>query len=184
MRRALGALALVVLGCADSSPPARPRTVYGGPSGAIGWSAPLGKSDPVPGVDDGAVYAVGTALVIWGDATRGAGGGQGSIGNQAATGDGYLDTHDRGKVEFRFSITPARTGRVTVDGTDYDLANGNLFLVSTRGKPTRIKQLRRELSGMDLEPVYFQALGEKDPEIRAFFKGGPLESEEVDGAKK
>ena len=117
----------------------------------------------------GTAYAVGKAFVVWGDFTRGAGGSGGSIGSQGAEGEGYMDSHDGRKVEFRYAIGDGKTGRVTLDGVDYDLANGNLFLVRADGQRHRVKQLRRDLGGLRLDPEYFKSLAASDAEIRAFF---------------
>jgi hypothetical protein len=57
------------------------------------------------------------------------------------------------------------TGKLTIDGKAYDLADGSLFLVSTRDKGPQVTQLKRDLSGVrvpggGLEELY------RDPEVR------------------
>src|SRR4051794_9936001 len=165
----MACLGLFLLGC-GSTPPT-PAVTFGGPNGTMTWTSPGGQDNPIPGIDYGAVFAVGKALVVWGDATRGAGGRSGSIGSQGAEGDGYLDSHDGRRVEFSYAIEADGTGRVTVDGVDYDLAKGNVFLVRAEGGGSRVKQLRRDLGHLRLDPEYFKSLGRSDAEISAFFTG-------------
>lgn len=57
---------------------------------------------------------------------------------------------------------------MTIDGVDYDLASGNLFLV----RAGLVKQLCRDLGEMRLRPEYFRALATDDAEVRAFFTEG------------
>ena len=163
----MACLGLFLTGCGGKPPNPSPR--FGGPNGTVSWSSP-GESDKlVPGIDRGAVFAVGKALIVWGDVTRGAGGHTGSIGSQGAEGDGYLDSHDGSRVEFSYATGDGETGRVSVDGVDFDLAKGNVFLVRADDGGSRVRQLRRDLGHLRLDPEYFKSLARSDAEISAFF---------------
>src|SRR5215831_15577462 len=63
---------MLVSGCGRTPGPASPD--LGGPSGIITWSSSAGKGDPLPGIDQGSVYHLGTAFVLWIDAPGGGGG--------------------------------------------------------------------------------------------------------------
>jgi hypothetical protein len=63
---------MLVSGCARTPGPASPD--LGGPSGVITWSSSAGKGNPLPGIDQGSVYHLGTAFVLWSDAPGGGGG--------------------------------------------------------------------------------------------------------------
>ena len=163
----MACLGLFLPGCGVK--PTNPSPRFAGSNGTVGWSAAGESDNPVPGIDQGAVFAIGKAFIIWGDATRGSGGRSGNIGSQGAEGDGYLDSHDGHRVEFRYAIEADGSGRVTVDSVDYDLAKGNLFLVRDEGGRNRVRQLRRDLDRLRLDPEYFKSLARSDAEISAFF---------------
>lgn len=170
MMRTVVSLWLCVLasGCGISAAPISP---FGGPDGTVVWDSPVNTKEPVPGIDRGAVHAVGKAFIVWGDHSRGAGGSSHSIGSQGVEGSGYLETDGGGKCEFRYATKDGKTGRVTLDDVDFDLANGNVFLVAAEGNRFRVKQLRRDLGWMKLAPEFFQSFARNDRDIRAFFAG-------------
>jgi hypothetical protein len=157
---------LLVSGCGRTPGPASPD--LGGPSGIITWSASAGKGNPLPGIDQGSVYHLGTAFVLWSDAPGG-GGGSSSSSVQGVKCQGSLLARDRRRVEFRCETRDAKTGQVTINGVTYDLTDGNLFLVSTASDHPQVKQLKRGLTELKFERESLEAFGKNDPDIAGFF---------------
>ena len=161
---------ILVFGCSCTPGPTGPPDL-GGPNGLITWTASAGKDNPLQGVDQGTVYNLGTAFVLWSDAPGGGSGG--SSGNvQGVKYQGGLLARDRRRVEFHGETKDGKTGRVTIDGLTYELADGNLFLVSTEGERSRVKQLKRDISNLKFERESLEAFGRNDPDIAAFFTKG------------
>jgi hypothetical protein len=159
-------LFLFVAGCGRS--PVSPSLYIGGPSGVISWAPPAGTDHPVPGIDYGTVYHVGTAFVVWSDAPGG-GGGSTSSSEEGVKGQGSLLARDGRRVELHCDTKDGKTGPVGVNGIGYDLADGNLFLVRTDGDHCRVKQLRRDVSQWTFEPDNLRAIGPSESAIAQFF---------------
>jgi hypothetical protein len=156
----------LVSGCGRTPAPA--GLDLGGPSGTMTWSLPGGKHNALPGIDQGSVYRMGTVFVVWSDAPGG-GGGSSSGSSQGVKCKGSLVGKDGRRIEFNCETTDGKTGQVTVDGRPYNLADGNLFLVSTAEDQTRTKQLKRALREVKLERESLEAFGRNDPDIVDFF---------------
>jgi hypothetical protein len=75
-------------------------------------------------------------LVLAANGCRGSGGGGGS-----GTYRGQLSAKDRRKIAWSCSTPDGTSGKVVIDGQEFDLTGGSLFLVSTKDKPTRVEQL-------------------------------------------
>jgi hypothetical protein len=146
--------------------PAPANPDVGGPNGLITWM-PAGKENPVPGINQGTVYHLGRAFVLWSDAPGG-GGGNSSSNVQGIKCQGSLVGHG-GRVAFTCETTDGKTGRVTISGVSYDLATGNLFLLSPEGKPSKVKHLKRDLSKLIFERDGLEAFARNDPDITEFF---------------
>jgi hypothetical protein len=157
---------MLVSGCGRTPGPASPD--LGGPSGIITWSSSAGKGNALPGIDQGSVYHLGTAIVLWSDAP---GGGGGSLNSdvQGVKCQGSLLARDRRRVEFHCETKDAKTGQVTIGGATYDLMDGNLFLISTTGDQSQVKQLKRSLTELKFERESLEAFGKNDPDIVGFF---------------
>jgi hypothetical protein len=156
----------LVSSCGHTPPPASPD--LDGPSGIITWSASAGEGKPLPGIDQGSVYHLGTAVVLWSDAPGG-GGGSSNSDVRGVKCQGSLLARDRRRVEFHCETMDAKTGRVTIDGVTYDLMDGNLFLISTAGDQSQVKQLKRSLAALKFERESLEAFGKSDPDIAGFF---------------
>ncbi|MBN1826401.1 MAG: hypothetical protein JW958_09050 [Candidatus Eisenbacteria bacterium] len=117
-------------------------------------------------------------LVVWHDMIRslGSGGGHGGSGSSSSArkteieGD-YQTTDGRG---FRYTCrtTDGITGFVVIDGVEYDLADGCLFLVASHAEGSSVTQLKRELVMPGAPQEMFKALADTDPQIAAFVRGG------------
>ncbi len=67
-------------------------------------------------------------------------------------------------------VTPdGKTGRITINGKEYDLEQGGLFLVSSKGVEIRVLQLRRDLSKARAETESLQRWILADPAVMPFF---------------
>jgi hypothetical protein len=100
-------LFLLVAGCGRS--PAPSSLYVGGPTGVISWAPPAGMDLPVPGIDYGTVYHVGTAFVVWSDAPGG-GGGSTSSSEEGVKCQGSLLARDGRRVEFHCDTKDGKTG--------------------------------------------------------------------------
>ncbi len=158
---------MLVSSCGRAPGPASPD--LGGSSGIITWSSSAGKGNPLPGIDQGSVYHLGTAFVLWIDAPGG-GGGSSSSNVQGVKCQGSLLARDRRRVEFHCETKDGKTGQVTIDGVTYDLTDGNLFLVSTAGDQSQVKQVKGSLTELKFEQESLEAFGKNDPDIAGFFK--------------
>src|SRR5262249_24575452 len=117
---------LCLVGCTGqqgSSPPD-----LGGPSGTITWSSFSQNEKPQRGIDQASIYYEGTVFVVWSDFDGGSGGSSSSNG-QSIKGHGRVRSRDNRQVDFRFETKDGKTGPVTINEVNYDLADGGLFLV-------------------------------------------------------
>jgi hypothetical protein len=65
-------------------------------------------------------------------------------------------------------------GEMQIGGGRYGLEAGNLFLVTTRGGTTAIRQLHRDLSAVPLDHEGILAFARNDPDLTAFLDEIPL----------
>jgi hypothetical protein len=165
----LGLGFVLLLGCSRRAP-VGPAIDVGGPSGTMTWHASPGNNPRIPGIDDGGAQYIGRMLVIWSSDTRG-GGSSDSQGSGGITSKGGV-TFTNGRQIFYECVTPdGKSGRVTIDGVNYELADGPLFLLAPDGDKCRVKQLKKDLSSLELKAEGFQAFGRNDPDILEFFTG-------------
>ncbi len=140
----------------------------GGPSGTLGWDEPVEKGKKSP-FDSGMIDYAGTTFAVWCDWMGGSGLGTSGSGG-GTTIDGHLRFPDGKTVAVSCRTTDGRTGPVTIGEHTFDLAAGNLFLVSGPSDQPRVKQLKRHLSRIDFtKRRSVQAYGQADQEITAFF---------------
>jgi hypothetical protein len=122
--------------------------------------------------DHDALFRLGTAFVVW---TEGAGGGGSGGGSSEYTDekgtrcDGHLRAGGEHAFKFHCETKDGQTGKVTVAEKDYDLSEGNLFLVRAAGDQFVIEQLRRDLADVKFERESLLAFKRTDPEISGFF---------------
>jgi hypothetical protein len=112
---------MLVSGC-SRSPGLTGTPALGGPNGLVTWSPSAGKDNPLPGVDQGTVYNLGTAFVVWSDAAGG-GGGSSSGNVQGFKCQGYLLAQDwRGKQRGDELDIPSKT--LLLESTGESQGNG------------------------------------------------------------
>jgi hypothetical protein len=156
---------LLLSGCAR--PAVAPVTNVGGPSGIITWTASAAKEKAVRGVDEAAVFYEGTSFVIWSDFSGG--GGSSSSGSDGMRCRGRVLARDGRKVAFSCQTKDGKTGPVTVGESNYDLKDGNLFLVTYDGERLRVSQLKRDLGNLQFTRDELEAFARQDQELVGFF---------------
>jgi hypothetical protein len=161
-------LSLPVVGCKRAAPAALIDT--GGPSGTTTWHLAPQDGSKLPGIDEGGAQYIGKLLVIWSSETNG-GGCSDSQNSAGITSKGRINFTNGRQINFELVTADGKTGRVTIDGTNYELADGPLFLVAPDGDKYRVKQLKKDLSGLELKAEGFQAFGRSDADIMEFFTG-------------
>src|ERR1700730_10277821 len=102
------AWACMLIGCGRLPSPAVPN--LGGPTGFITWTA-VGKDNPMPGIDGGSIYHLGTTFVLWSDAPDG-GGGDSSSNIHGVKCQGNVLGRDGRRVEFHCETKDGKTGQV------------------------------------------------------------------------
>jgi hypothetical protein len=85
---------------------------------------------------------------------------------------GQLHANDGGKIDWSCTTQDGHSGKVIVDGHEFDLTQGALFLVSTTDKPTRVDQLAVAAGQLQAcsDAKKLPELAEADPRIAAFLQ--------------
>ena len=111
---------------------------------------------------DGCVY-----LVLAANGCKGSGGGGG-----AGASRGQLHTKDGREIVWSCSTPDGQSGNVVIDGQEFDLTQGALFLISTKDKPTRVEQLAIDAGQLQegSNTDKFPELAKADPRIAAFLQ--------------
>ena len=135
---------ILMLGC--NKKPSNPSPNLGGPTGTVSWTT-TDKDHPEPGINQASVYHLGTTFVVWTD-YPGGGGGSWSSNNQGVQCQGQLQTAKGQRAEFRCETKDGQKWNATINKVDYDLADGNLFLVREEGDQLQVKQLKRKVDGV------------------------------------
>lgn len=151
-----------------------PRVDIRGPSGWGGMSSSTvsgddiaGKGRLTPGIDFGS-FSAAKAVFIWGDFSGGGGGSVETDKDKLECSGWVLNSVDGRRVQFTGETRDGKSGRVTVEGREYDLAAGGLFLVSAR-RGYRVLQLKRDLARFQDAQQLFSELRKSDPEVVEFF---------------
>jgi hypothetical protein len=114
-------------------------------------------------------------LVVWTDDASGsrAGGGDGRW-------QGEFRTRDGRKVPWSCTTPDGKTGTVTIAGVDFDLAQGPLFLVTTRGAKPSVLQLTIDVNApgplgkgeeLDAARERLEELAKSDKTVKIFVQG-------------
>jgi hypothetical protein len=78
---------------------------------------------------------------------------------------GSVSAHDGRRVEWKLEITDGRNLKCWVNGKEYDLSKGGLFLVKTKGGKTEVEQVNQDLSAVPADVEGCKAYVRKDPAI-------------------
>jgi hypothetical protein len=161
---------LVASGCRGSLSEDTSLPDVGGSSGVVTWSKHGGAN---PGIDQASVFHVGTMFVLWSDLPDG-GGGDVSTNMHGVSCRGRLLGPDGNVLQYQCESKDGKTGTATINGQQYDLARGSLFLVATGGTTFRIKQLSRDWKNVQFNQESLSQLALRDEEIKLFFAGESL----------
>ncbi len=139
-----------------------------------GCAAPTTNPLPATGSGCGSVAATsygygrwgdGVAIAVWADTDGGLGAGGGTSAGTARY-HGFMTAPTGERIDWVCETAEAGRGKVVVNGTEYDLAKGSLFLVSVTDGAVR--QLRRDLSHVTPSAEGLKALARDDPDVAAF----------------
>lgn len=117
------------------------------------------------------------ALVIWTDKSLGQG-----CGTRAWGFEGQTHLANGKDLSWACKTLNGRSGKVTIEGKEYDLAKGGIFLVGTRGQKPVIRQLPIDVSQIavgtpdlgDVDKVFTQ-LAKDVAAVRNFVAGKNLD---------
>jgi hypothetical protein len=149
--------------------------------GGLVWLAGCGR-DPVPpqrpaNTDTGGYSIGGTgarygswdgelAVVVWFDTDDSS---QGFAGEgRTAAYQGVFAPIDGRRFDWRCRTSDGKTGTLVIDGQQYELAKGALFLVSTKGDKTAVQQLSHDLAQFNPDKEGLERLAKEDPDVARF----------------
>jgi hypothetical protein len=157
------AMTLALVGCRSDAQPGWGVRV-------MDWSVSTPERSGVPGIDTVSVrvgtYGPMPALVIWSDIGGGFDASWDKTRNAVKYAGRYSTRAGREFVAEGYTAD-GTSGPVTIDGQNFDLQAGALFLVATSGEKTVVKQLKRD--GLRLEKETFEGMARTDDEVKAFF---------------
>jgi len=122
------------------------------------------------------VLGDGIAIVVWSKvpARSGAGGSRSSSDRPQAQlhYSGLHSSPDGRRIEWQCQTKDGVAGSVSINGQDYDLANGTLVLVTVGEEKTTVKQLKRDTLKVKHENVVatLEDWLENDSEIMELFR--------------
>ncbi len=100
--------------------------------------------------------------------------------------EGVLETADgRCRLTWQVKTRDGKSGSLVLNGEVYDLSKGSLFLVATHGGSTRIRQLDKDLSFIELKlpfTMVYESVTDmirSDPDVTEFFKAEPVPSSRI-----
>ena len=116
----------------------------------------------------------GLEVMIWHDLS-----GEG-MGHSAGSNAGWLyiergsaRSADGRSLAWEVQTRDGTMGEVHIEGGRYDLDAGNLFIVTTRGGKTVVRQLHRDLSAVPLDHDGILTFARSDPDLAAFLDEVP-----------
>jgi len=144
-------LLLCLVGCGKRTPP--------GPS-TIGTSA--------PGMNITFLRWKEGLVVLFVDNVKGGrrSGGSGSTENPVRTQSGSAGDGDAGGYQWQIQTTDGNSANCRINGRDYDLSKGSLFVVNAKKEQVEVNQLKRDLSTIPFDADGCKEPLAKDTEIR------------------
>jgi hypothetical protein len=85
---------------------------------------------------------------------------------------GFESSPDGRRFDWQLEKTDGRSVNCQVDGKEYDLAKGTLFLVKTKGGKTEVEQLSRDLSAVKPDTESCKDFARKDSTLSKFLGTG------------
>ena len=89
----------------------------------------------------------------------------GSSSGPIYTERGYARSADGRSLTWEVQTREGKEGEIDIGGARYDLAAGSLFIVTTEGGGTAVRQLVRDLSDVPLDHDGILAFARRDPEL-------------------
>lgn len=113
------------------------------------------------------------AVVVWSDITAKGGISASTtfgvaVGSDKAEYKGTRESSDGRAIKWQAVTKDGKTGTVTINDKDYRLEDGAIFLVRTNDGPTRVIQVKHDLTGMKPAAEMWEQLGKQNPEIKKF----------------
>jgi hypothetical protein len=107
------------------------------------------------------------SLLIWSDLTDKSG--SSSAGDLfGSSAEGFFSSADGRRVDWKWKAPKEKGGAFQINGISHDLANGTLFLVSTKGGQVRVTQLDVDLSKVQTDKLGFEAFANGQPKVAQF----------------
>jgi hypothetical protein len=138
-----------------------------------GSSAPPGASKALGSSEQGGYlflrWEEGLEVLIWHDLTgEGAASSAGFVAGRFYIERGSARAADGRGLTWEVQTVDGTAGEVHIGAVRYDLASGNLFLVTTQEGATEVRQLARDLSAVPLDHDAILAFAKTDPDLAAF----------------
>lgn len=107
-------------------------------------------------------------MVLFVDNVKGShhSGGSGSTDNPVHTARGSAGNVDAGGYQWQLETMDGKSANCRINGTDYDLSKGGLFVITTKGEQAEVNQLKRDLSTIPFDTDGCREPLVKDTEIR------------------
>jgi hypothetical protein len=143
-----------------------------------GTSNPPGASKALGSSERGGYlflrWEEGLEVLIWHDLTgEGTASSAGSVAGRFYIERGSARAADGRSLAWDVQTRDGRTGEARIGAVRYDLASGNLFLVTTQAGATEVRQLSRDLSTVPLDHDGILAYARSDPDLAAFLSKIP-----------
>jgi hypothetical protein len=110
----------------------------------------------------------GVSLLLWFDSQVGSSRSGTSTGWFTSSADGHVVTADGKLVAWQWDAARPRGGHFQINGTPYELANGTLILVSTKGGQVRVTQVNVDMSRLTPDDRGLTALAQSQPKVAQF----------------
>jgi hypothetical protein len=154
------ALVISLVGCGTRTTPPGPTT--------IGTSAP-GMSITFLRWKEG-------LMVLFVDNVKGRhrSEGSGSPDNPVYTQRGSAGDADAGGYQWQLQTTDGKSANCRINGKEYDLSKGTLFVIKAKGEQVEVHQLKRDLTAIPVDALGCTEPLQKDVEIRKLLELGEL----------
>jgi hypothetical protein len=164
MKKLLASLAALLVvplsACSPGSTPPGPYAAYG-TVGQVGYVYYRWKE--------------GLALMIWHDiAGSSMSSGSGSTTDPVYRLHGYAESQDGRRLDWELQTSDGMTAQFEIDNTSYDLLDGALFIITTQGGETDVRQLERDLSDVQTNHESCLAFARSDPDLVKFIGDTPV----------
>jgi hypothetical protein len=81
---------------------------------------------------------------------------------------GWTESPGGRRFDWEVQTANGKTAVFKIDDTSYDLANGRLFIVTMKDGKTRVRQLNRDLSNVQMDWESIVAFARSDPDVAEF----------------